>query len=175
MLKSMQDPARPSARLTGESAPSGGDGGETAVCRCGAGPHAELEDRCAAGHVLRENRLAVVTGHLSARFWRDHVQARREIVESLIVDAGHDPDNAPRALLVAVDGLAQSMLIRDSAFERVVEAGGPLTSSGRTRRAFNVWCAALDRTERHLRLIGLKREPKPGPSLDEYLALRDRQ
>ncbi|MCH7667135.1 MAG: hypothetical protein IH936_14550 [Acidobacteria bacterium] len=167
----MKDLARPTARLTGESAPSGGDGGGTAVCRCGAGSHAELEDRCAAGHVLRENRLAVVTGHRSVQFWRDHAQARREIVESVIADAGHGSDgSAPRALELAADGVAQAALVRDSAYHRMVEAGGPLTSSGRTRRAFEVWVRAMDRLERHLRMVGLRRQPRPVQSISEFVS-----
>ena len=72
--------------------------------------------------------------------------------------------------MIAADGLAQAMLVRDSAYLRMVEAGGPLTSSGRTRRAFLVWTAALDRTEKHLRLIGLRREPRPAQTLAEVMA-----
>jgi hypothetical protein len=81
--------------------------------------------------------------------------------QAIVEDAGHTADDAPRALLVAADGLAQAVLVRDSAFARVVQQGGPLTSTGRTRRAFQVWTAALDRVERHLRLVGLSRVPAP--------------
>ena len=119
--------------------------------------------------MVRGNGLAVVTGSRSVAFWQEHEQARRELQDALIVDAGHQPDDAPRALVIAADGLAQAMLIRDSAFARVVEAGGPLTSAGRTRRAFAVWTAALDRTERHLRLVGLERKAQALPTLAEYL------
>ena len=142
------------------------------LCRCGAGPHPEHSDRCAAGHALPGNGLAVVAGHRSVAFWTAHEEARQEQQRVIVEDAGHTLDDAPHALLVAADGLAQSVLVRDSAFARIVEAGGPLTSSGRTRRAFTVWTAALDRVERHLRLLGLKRVPRPVPSLVDYMEQR---
>ncbi|HEX2253147.1 MAG TPA: hypothetical protein VHQ65_07765 [Thermoanaerobaculia bacterium] len=156
------------------SAPFGHNGPdsapETVRCRCGAVRHAENPDRCASGHALPGNGLAVVAGHRSVEFWQAHEAERRELQRLVVEDAGHTLHDAPRALLVAADGLAQAVLIRDSAFARVVDSGGPLTSSGRTRRAFTVWSSAVDRVERHLRLLGLKREPKPGPSLANYMA-----
>jgi hypothetical protein len=47
-----------------------------------------------------------------------------------------------------------------------------MTATGRTRRAFTVWVAATDRLERHLRLVGLKRVPKPAIDLETYLRSR---
>ena len=52
---------------------------------------------------------------------------------------------------------------------RIVEAGGPLTSKQKLRQAFKVWCAAHDRTEKHLRLVGLRREPRPAQTLAEVM------
>ncbi len=158
------------------SAPSGPVGSETApeaVCRCGVGPHPELGDRCAAGHVLKGNALALVVGARSAAFWNEHSKERWELREAIVSDAGHTSGNAPRALELAADGLAQAVLVRDSAFLRLVDSGGPVTSSGRTRRIFTVWCSAADRVERHLRLVGLKRQLKPAPTLAEVMAAGD--
>jgi hypothetical protein len=103
------------------------------------------------------NSLALVVGAKSVAFWQAHEEARRTVREDIIADAGESSDTAPKALVLAADGVAQAMLLRDAAFTRVVEAGGPLTSSGRTRRAFAVWLSATDRLEKHLRLVGLKR------------------
>jgi hypothetical protein len=128
-----------------------------------------MGDRCAAGHVLKGNGLAVVTGSRSVAFWEEHSEERRELQRIIVEDLGHKLEDAPKALLVAADGLAQSMLVRDSAYLRLAAEGGPLTSAGRTRRVFSVWCAATDRVERHLRLIGLKREPRPASSPSEAL------
>lgn len=158
-------------------APSGTDGNDTAPltveCKCGAGPHPEHSDRCAGGHVLQGNGLAVVAGHRSVAFWQEHERERRELQRAVIEDAGHTLADVPRALLLAADGLAQAVLVRDSAYLRLTESGGPLTSAGRTRRAFTVWTTAADRVERHLRLLGLKRVPKPAPTLAETLADRN--
>src|SRR5207244_1798872 len=75
------EPAPDSTRAAGAGAPPfGRAGSDTAsVCRCGAGPHPEREDRCAAGHVVPGNRLAVVTGSRSAAFWTAHEHVRGEI------------------------------------------------------------------------------------------------
>src|SRR5262245_46877438 len=139
-------------------------------------------DRDSSGRFVRGNKVALVVGQHSRSFWNAQEAARRDIVEAVIGDAGHTPDDAPRALLLAADGIAQAMLLRDAAFLRLVESGGPMTSAGRTRRAFVVWQSAVDRRERHLRLVGLKRAPKPAPSLQDYLranleaeAARERQ
>jgi hypothetical protein len=55
----------------------------------------------------------------------------------------------------------------------MAEEGGPLSASGRARRCFTVWCAAIDRVERHLRLVGLRTAPKPTQTLHDYLASRN--
>jgi hypothetical protein len=83
---------------------------------------------------------------------------------------------APQALLDAIDGLVQAVLLRDSAFARIVESGGPATLQGRRRAAFNVWLLAAGRAENHLKLLGLERRSKRVPSPLEYWQQRqDRQ
>jgi hypothetical protein len=141
-----------------------GHDGPTSVCRCGAGPHFSLAGRCAHGHQFRGSRgLALVTGEHSALFWAEHEQTRREIRDSVIVDAGHTPADAPTALALLADGIAQASLVRDSAFFRIAESGGPLSSAGRARRAFAVWLQSSTQLTNALRLVGLRRVPKPGP------------
>jgi hypothetical protein len=133
-------------------------------CRCGAGPHPVLQGRCSNGHVVLGNGLALVTGAHSAAFWAEHEALGRELRNAIIADAGHTEDDAPRALAIAAESIAQATLIRDSAYIRLAESGGPLAASGRVRRAFAVWSASVDRLERHLKLVGLRRMPKPAPS-----------
>ena len=143
----------------------------TATLRSPLGAVGSTTDRDpTTGRFVSGNRAAVVVGARSMAFWQEHEQARREITEAVLTDRGHSESDAPRALALAADGIAQATLIRDAAYGRLVEAGGPLTSSGRVRRAFTVWLNATDRLERHLRLVSLQRLPKPGPSLAEYLA-----
>ena len=91
------------------------------------------------------------------------------------MNAGHTDIDAPEALRRVADGLGQSVLIRDSAFARVAEAGGPLTSSDRARRAFDVWFKATTAVERHARTIGLKRIPRDKPATFADLVTRGRR
>ena len=149
--------------------PSGANGREADGCRCGAAVNVDT-GRCARGHVQRGNGLATVSGSRSVAFWREHAAAAAELVGAVVSDAGHITDTAPRALLEAASGLAQAVLVRDSAFTRMVEEGGALTSAGRGRRCLQVWLAAQSAVERHLRLLGLKREPKPVDHLAELRA-----
>lgn len=144
---------------------------ERPACRCGAAQSTQHEDRCANGHVLKGVAgPALKVGQHSQTFWDAQDDARRELRAAIIADAGHSTDDAPRALSLAAESIAQATLVRDAAFARIIEAGGPLTSRGRTRRAFSVWLTSLDRLERNLRLVGLRRIPKP---VDPLQAVRD--
>jgi hypothetical protein len=146
----------------GVAGPFGAVGVPTAAsCRCGAAAHPELEGRCAAGHVTSGNGLAVVVGVNSGAFWQAHHQARQDLRSAILSDAGYTTDDAPRALAIAAESIAQATLIRDSAYLRLAEAGGPLAASGRVRRAFHAWVQASDRLERYLRLVGLDRKARP--------------
>lgn len=145
-----------------------GTGHRPAACKCGR-PIRTDTGRCTRGHVQRGNGLAVVSGSRSLAFWRDVAEAQAALVAAVVSDAGHTPDTAPRALLEAVSGLSQAVLVRDSAFARMAEEGGGLTSTGRGRRCLSAWVQAQAAVERHLRLIGLRREPKP---IDPLAAVR---
>ena len=164
----MIDSARLTARQSPESAPFGEVGAPH--CRCGASVNPEHPDRCKGGHVLPGNTTAVVTGSRSAAFWAEHHQARRELAEAVIVDAGHQHADAPRTLEIAADGLAQAVLVRDAAYQHLVAAGGPMTSSGRTRRVFMVWLQSADRVDKGVRLVGLKKAPKKVETLASVMA-----
>jgi hypothetical protein len=160
-----EKPSAPFSAVGAESAP---------VCQCGSGPHPELEGRCAAGHVTRGNGLALVVGQHSAAFWAAEADARREIRQDVIADQGHTEADAPRPLAITAETIAQATLIRDSAYLRMAESGGPLSASGRTRRSFKVWCEASDRLQSHLRLVGLRRMSRP-IDIRERLATAARQ
>jgi len=101
-----------------------------------------------------------LVGNDSAHFWTAVDAVRAEIRTGAIKDSGHTEIDAPRALYAVCDGLAQSVLVRDSAFERVKRAGGPLTSNDRERRAFAVWESASASVVTHARLLGLERVAK---------------
>jgi hypothetical protein len=125
------------------------------------------------GRFQSGNIAALVVGDRSMRFWRAQADARRAIEAELLSDAGFRPDDAPAALRLAVEAITQATLIQRSAFERIGEAGGPLTIRGRGRRAFLVWLQASDRLDRSLRLVGLERKARPVPTVAEYIAAHD--
>lgn len=114
-------------------------------------------DRDGAGRFVAGNRASLIVGQRSVAFWEASRDALRQIRDDVVADAGFTVEDAPRALLLAAEGIAQQTLIRDSAFDRVTEAGGPLTTNDRTRRAHKAWESATDRLDRSLRLVGLKR------------------
>jgi hypothetical protein len=149
-----------------------GNIGTASVCKCGAGPHPSDSQRCARGHALSANTLPVVTGSRSLAFWRAAEALRSEIRETAIEDARLTSQTASKALQLTADGLAQVALIRDSAYLRILEEGGPFSSAGRVRRAHAVWESALAGVERHVKLLGLDRRQKAIPSLEQYLAAR---
>jgi hypothetical protein len=104
---------------------------------------------------------SMVVGHRSVAFWDAAQDAVNAIVRDVLRDAGQTPADAPRALTAAAEGLAQAILIRDAAFDRLRVLGGPTSASNdRARRSFVVWATALASAERHLKLIGLKRRTK---------------
>jgi hypothetical protein len=137
-----------------------------AVCRCGAGPHPDDPVRCAKGHVIGGNTLHLVVGHTSAAFWSARQPLLLEAMTAVLRDAGYpSADEAPRALVLAAESIAQAALVRDAAFLRLSESGGPLSAAGRVRRAYRVWESACDRLRGHLAMVGLKREPRAaGPA-----------
>lgn len=128
----------------------------------------------ATGRFVRGNREALVVGEFSAAFWREHEQARRERGRAMLRDRGHTEADAPQALLDAVDGAVQAVMLRDSAFLHVAASGGPATLRGRRRAAFKVWCEASDRAERYLRLVGLERKARPVMDLAQAFAEHER-
>jgi hypothetical protein len=127
-------------------------------------------DRDRSGRFTAGNKAALIVGDRSAAFWNDVDALKRDIARQLVSDAGFTDDDAPEALRRVADGLAQAVLVRDSAFQRLVESGGPLTSSGRARRAFAVWVAACDRVERHAKVLGLQRRSRSTLSIAERIA-----
>jgi hypothetical protein len=127
------------------------------LCKCGRGPN-PAGDRCLQGHPWRGTPgPALVVGSQSAVFWREHEGAVKRITDAVIRDAGYAEDDAPEALRIAATSLARAALIDESAYLRMVESGGPIAASGRTRRAFTVWLQAVDRIATLSRLLGLRR------------------
>ncbi len=160
----------------GNSGPSGGAGSGAAVCRCGAGPHPEHDDRCAGGHVIAGNTLALIHGARSAAFWQEHAALVRGRYEAILADQGQsDPEEAPMAMRIAVAALARASVLEEGIAQRVCELGGPLTDDGRVRRAHQRWESVFDRVMAGLRIVGLARTPASVPTLAQYIATRSQE
>jgi len=144
---------QPELQPKADDEPCGDIGGET-----------ERDER---GRFRSGNKAAIVVGEHSQAFWAGVEARRREIEDALIADAGHARDDAPQALRLVVAGIAEAALLKTSAFERIVASGGPLTSDGRARRAYQVWLSASERLHRGLQLVGLSRRARPLTSLTE--------
>jgi hypothetical protein len=114
--------------------------------------------RGANGRFLPGNTSALVVGNHGVRFWQAADAERQRLRAGVLADRGFTRDSdAPIALAALADGLAQALLVRDAAFARLVESQGPLTSSGRPRRAYAVWLTACEKAQRHASAIGLER------------------
>src|SRR5262245_21189907 len=59
---------------------------------------------------------------------------RRDRIQRTLRDKGYGED-APQALVDAANGLAQAVILRDSAWQRIGDLGGPLTAGERERPA----------------------------------------
>jgi hypothetical protein len=131
---------------------SAGSGTIDAVCSCGAGPHATLPDRCARGHAKVGNQLSTIVGDHGIGFWRDNEEKQGAIVAELLSDIGYaTPDAAPLTIRITAHSLAQCHLVNKAAYRRMLEAGGPLSESGKPRRAYSVWKESNDSLIRDLK------------------------
>lgn len=145
------------------------------VCRCGHPRHPNDPNRCEKGHPWRGGAgPALLVGKYSPLFWREHAATYATVTDAVIRDAGFTPEEAPEALRLAAVSIAQSAIVRDAAYTRMAEGGGPLSPSNMPRRAFRVWLEAVRALEAHLRLVGLKRTPKTAQTLADYLERRAR-
>jgi hypothetical protein len=158
-----------------------GDSGADVVpiCKCGALDSRDGDpSRCTRGHTLTGHPgPALVVSERSRHFWAAVADARREITEDVLRDRGHTPADAPRALRIAADGLAQAVLLRDASFDRIAAGGGPFTSDERLRRVHAVWESASGSVERHVRLLGIERKGRDIGALSaaDYIALQNAQ
>lgn len=171
MSKDSETLAVSSPRDLQPSAPFGADGPATdGRPASGMSVARRATDRGPDGKFVLRNTAAVNVGNRRARFIVEHEAAIRETRDAIVSDAGETWGTAPKALQLASESAAQAVIIQQSAFARMVESGGPLTSAGRTRRAFAIWLQATDRLEKHLRLIGLRRQPRPTANIAEQFA-----
>jgi hypothetical protein len=122
---------------------------------------------------VKGNQAATVTGSRSLQFWAAADAQREQLTLGILRDRGFATlAEAPVTLRLAAQGAAQAQIVRDSAFARLVESGGPLSGSDRERGAHKVWAAASDRLLRHVQVVGLERVAPAVPTLNDYMAHR---
>ncbi len=126
--------------------PNGDNGTATAgngqpICSCGATEYsAKSLKRCAKGHVLLGNQEAAITGEHGAQFWREHNEEIDASAGELARDAGYTSlSAAPLTFRIAAIGLARTSKVADLAYVKMIESGGPISESGRPRRAYSIW------------------------------------
>lgn len=125
------------------------------MARSPFGRNGQRKARDSRGRFRRGNLAAAVVGEHSQVFWNEQNATVDGEIERIVRGLGHSATTAPETLLVAARGLAQAGIVRDAAFARMTELGGPLSAAGRPRRAFDVWLAASERVDRTLRVLGV--------------------
>jgi hypothetical protein len=134
-----------------------------------AGLVARHDQRDARGRFTLDN-----TGHMKGL---DHSEQLREALEPLKRDLvqrvrlqlGADVDDAPETLLGMIDGYAEARLLRSSAFVRLAQLGGFVTSKGKARALLTTWGSAFDREMRAAERLGLVRRARRTQSPREWL------
>jgi hypothetical protein len=123
------------------------------------------------GQFERGNLVALKTGERSRQQFDLQATERRDLSDAILKQLGHtDMSAAPETLKRFVDGTTQAVLLRDSAFLRVIESGGAITSNGRQRAAYAVWLKARNAAAADLETLGLRAEPKPVSNIAEAAA-----
>lgn len=116
--------------------------GNGAICSCGATTFTfkNGKKRCAKGHVLVGNDEASITGQHGAEFRREHSAELDAMADRFARDAGYASlEAAPLAFQIAAQSLARTSKVADLAYWKMLEAGGPLSESGKPRRAYIIF------------------------------------
>ncbi len=133
------------------------------------------DGRDTAGRFVRGNQAATITGARSIAFWREAEAAKYELAAAVCRDLGHAGlEDAPVTVRQTALGLAQAAIVRDSAWQRLIENGGPLTGKDRERGAHRIWAGNADRVLRHTSTLGLERKLPPALSPTEYWKSKQR-
>lgn len=111
------------------------------ICNCGETRYsAKDSQRCINGHLLRGNRAAAITGEHGANFRREHSAEIDAMADQFARDAGYPSVKAaPLGFQIAAIALARTAKVGDLAYWKMLEAGGPLSESGKPRRAYSIW------------------------------------
>lgn len=109
----------------------------------------------------------------NSAFWTAVSDAKRELVAAASADLAVDAQSAITHQGL-IDAWAEARLLRAAMFARMAEQGGPVTGKGRARAMFKSYLAALDREVKLAQTLGLRRQPKPVQSIDDFLVESER-
>lgn len=93
---------------------------------------------------------------------------KRELIERVRGQLAADGD-APETLLGVIDMYCEARLLRSSAFVRMSQLGGFMTSKGKARALLKTWESAYDRELRAAERLGLERRARSVKSTREWL------
>ena len=128
--------------------------GNVACSRCGSTERSpKSANHCKCGAMLPGNRAAAIIGQHGAAFWREHARTQDEMVDELLADFGYRGRRTPLTVRISAIALARSVIVADRAYMQMVEAGGPMSESGKPRRAYTVWKESNDTLMRDLRSV----------------------
>jgi hypothetical protein len=105
----------------------------------------------------------------SAAFWTAIEPVKAEIVERTRNQLAVDEADGIETLLNSIDGYAEAVLLRKSAFAQLCRQGGPVTNKGKTRGLLQAWGTFFDREMRAAERLGLVRKSRRTPSPAEWL------
>lgn len=150
---------------------------ETSVCRCGAPANPKHKDRCRRGHPLKDNTLSLIHGARSRRVMHAGLPEQAELRALL--------QEKEAGLVADLGGAANVGVAKRELTTRFVETSailsflggnilkfGVLTTKGRQRAAVATYLQVLDRITRLALALGLERQAKQVPSIEDFLRQR---
>jgi hypothetical protein len=165
----VSNPAQPDGEPTAELNDDG---------RIGAalgGLLARTNERDPKGRYTRDNTGHLTTLEHSSQLWRALEPLKQEIIGRVRTQLAADTDDAPETLLGVIDAYAEARLLRSSAFVRLSQSGGFMTSKGAARALLGTWGAAFDREMRAAERLGLVRRARRAQTPIEWLQSLDDQ
>jgi hypothetical protein len=130
---------------------------------------ARANERDSKGRFTRDNAAHLRTLEHSGQLRAALAPLKQELVERVRVQLGADTDDAPETLLGVIDAYAEARLLRSSAFVRLSQLGGFMTSKGKARALLSTWGAAFDREMRAAERLGLVRRARRAQTPIEWL------
>ena len=151
-----------------------------AVCRCGAPANPRHKDRCRNGHPVKDNTISLIHGANSKRVMHaglpEQAEVRamlREKEAAIVADLG-GAGNLSTIKREVVTRFLQTSVVADFLGSNIVKHG-VLTTKGKTRAAVTTYLQVVDRLTRLALTLGLERQTKQVPTVEDFLRQRQQQ